>query len=45
MMSLTKKYDTFTYPLLFTELPQGSTDSNYTYASKDMVTFAPKIAK
>ena len=29
--------------LLTTESPQGSTDSNYTYASKDMETFAHKI--
>ena len=42
---LENKYDTFTSPLLTTELPQGSTDSNYTYESKDMEMFAPKIEK
>ena len=40
---LDKKYDTVTSPLLATEFPQVSTESNYTYASKDMETFAPKI--
>ena len=42
---LDKKYDTVTSHLLTTEFPQVSTDSKYTYASKDMGTFAPKIEK
>ena len=38
-----KKYDTVNSPLLTTEFPQGSTDSDYTSGSKDMENFAPKI--
>ena len=40
---LDKKIDTVTSPLFTTEFPQGYTDSNYMYTSKDMETFTPKI--
>ena len=40
---LDKKYDTVTSPLLTNEFHQGSTDTNYTYESKDMETFTPEI--
>ena len=42
---LEKRCDTVTSPLLTSDLPQGSTDSNYSYTSKYMETFAPKIEK